>query len=190
MKIEGTYKLIDTANEIISGEIEILKGCRIIASLASDIEEKDQGHLLPIIGIVSETDDIPLEESRKNFSKIYLQEIDEKSNEYLSKNKNTILKICKEITKKYSDDINRIKKIINSILVKNEPMKIYFNDLYKNYSYETETELILKELITCKSEEQTRNIVKDIFTALYGEAPRESKTIFENIGNGIWVALK
>ncbi len=174
---------------MIEDRINLLEGCRAISSLANTTSKEDD-FLLPIIGIVSDTDDIPLGDIRKNFSKEYLEESDKKFKKYITKEKPLIIKICKKIINKYSQNINEFEKLIRNIIIKNDPIKIYFNDIGENYSYETETNLILKELIRCKSEEQVADMIRFIFIDMYGKTTKEDKEIFEKIGKQIWSLIK
>ncbi len=187
-EINNKNKLVEIASSVVNKKMTVIEGCRKISGLI-DIHDPKNNFLIPIIDLESETDEIPLGDIRKNFSKSYLDEIDNKFKQYINNSTSVILKICKQIIEEYSHDIKQFKNSIRDILLKNDPIKFYFRDLEKKHKYETEIKMILVELDGCKSEEQVANMIRYIFIDMYGEIPNNGKETLNKIGKEIWSLL-
>jgi hypothetical protein len=99
------------------------------------------------------------------------------------------LSLHKEIINIYQQQIDQFESSLISKLVKHDPIKLYFNDLEKKYSYENEIKLIQDQLPHCNSEEQVSDRLRHIFIDMYGEVPKEKKGIFDKLAKDIWTLL-
>lgn len=98
-----TYKgeIVDTCLLLISDNIDFVAGCRHLVSLRNDFNLENDLEFLPFIGVVSETDDYPEYNIRKNFSKDYLTKIDKEISGYISQVRPEILEACRMLIAKY-----------------------------------------------------------------------------------------
>ncbi len=99
---ESIKKLVEVATLMESNKINLIEGSRHINRLRHYTEDANDDLFTIFILVNSDTDDIPLNETRKNFSKALLEEKDKKMVDYLANMKPTILQGCKEIIKKFS----------------------------------------------------------------------------------------
>ncbi|HSW87826.1 MAG TPA: hypothetical protein VLG12_01565 [Candidatus Saccharimonadales bacterium] len=181
-EINTKIELIETARGLIEGKVNLLDGCITIDSMI-DVANDDHDFLLPIKGILSDAEDL-VGQSFKN--PVYPESIRENLNKYIAKEKALILEISEEIIKKYSNEIKRFESSIIKILLKQDPIALYFKDLKGKYFYEIELKAILEKLAECQSKEQVQNMIIHFFIDMYGEVSKKDKKIFENIGNEIW----
>lgn len=95
-------QIASIARQIIRGETDVLVGCREIVRLRAVGGLQDDDVLLPILGIVSETDDLPDQSARHLFSRPFLERIEKEVAGYLDQNRADIFASCNEIIRKYS----------------------------------------------------------------------------------------
>ena len=93
-KVES--EIVEISKKIISGEIELLVGCRQLNPFRFKTK-KFQEILLPISGIVSETDDCLLGDERFGSSSDFLLRMDKERDEYLRRVKSIIIGTCQAI---------------------------------------------------------------------------------------------
>lgn len=95
-------ELVVTADDMISGAVNLLDGVRRICNLRFEIEDPENSLFLPIRAIESDADEFPAEAIRSNFSHEYLQQLDQEMRDYLEDTKNDILKACQSIRDEFS----------------------------------------------------------------------------------------
>lgn len=79
---EKIQDLLQTAREIIDGNVGVIKGCRKLVSLQHQIDvDALDADFLPIVGIVSETDELPIGDDRENWNPDALAELDDEIQE-------------------------------------------------------------------------------------------------------------
>ena len=94
--------IISTAFSIVNYDIDLIEGVRMICSFARNLDKDCQDLFIPLFGIDSDTDDLPIGENRIQYSKKYLQKKDEEMREYIPKIKETVFECCREIIDKFS----------------------------------------------------------------------------------------
>jgi len=94
-------RIIKICHSLISGQTNIILGCREIVSLRSDLDLENDLDFLPFISVASETDDWPEPSIRRNFNTEYLKKIDKETNEYIKSVQETIMESCKLLISKY-----------------------------------------------------------------------------------------
>jgi len=102
IKKEAKEKLVEKAQLIIDGDLDIIEGLRLILSLSNRAGIQDNDILLPIIGFVSQTDYFPIGEARDQCDPEYLQKLDKEKTEFIKDFKSSIVDTCIQIVKKYS----------------------------------------------------------------------------------------
>ncbi|MDJ0689577.1 MAG: hypothetical protein QNJ41_13805 [Xenococcaceae cyanobacterium MO_188.B32] len=90
-------KIKQIAEKIINNEIDLIEGCRIIASLAYELENRDS--IFFILAISSESDRFPLGKVRDTCSLEHLEDLDREKEEFITFYKQKILDSCQEIIK-------------------------------------------------------------------------------------------
>lgn len=99
---EKIQELVRTAREIIDGSVGVIKGCRKLVSLQHQI---DVGALdadfLPIVGIVSETDELPIGDVRQNWNPDALAELDDEIQETQALYKPTADAACTKLIDRF-----------------------------------------------------------------------------------------
>ena len=94
--------IINIAQSMIDGNIDLLEGCRTLCALCSSTEDlKIVNHSAfdTIRGIDSETEIFPRGELVTYFNPEYLSTMAKEEELYLEKNKDLIIEACKEIVK-------------------------------------------------------------------------------------------
>jgi hypothetical protein len=74
--------IVSIANGIVSGEVDTLEGCRQIVGLHYQLNELKE-IFLPLMGIVSETDDFPTADQRDLWAPEALLTMDQEKERYL-----------------------------------------------------------------------------------------------------------
>lgn len=91
-------KVIEAAESMIAGNLDLVKGCRIISDASREITSVDEKLFHPIIGVASETDIYPIEdEVRARFETNYLRSLDEKRVNYTERVRASVLEDCTKI---------------------------------------------------------------------------------------------
>lgn len=95
-------KIIEIANKMLKGEINLAKGSREIVSLKNKIEDSENNIFNTFIMVDSDTDHIPLDQHvRKIWNKNALKELDKELDEYIQDMKLSIITGCKNLIKYY-----------------------------------------------------------------------------------------
>ena len=95
-------ELVKTATQVITGELDLVRGCRKLSQLSGSIQPFNRDIFNPIIGFESETDDYPLDEVRDTYERIYLSKLDRELLEYSDQMRTNILNACQRIVAEYS----------------------------------------------------------------------------------------
>ena len=85
------------AQEILSGSIDLLAGCRSLVRLRIEAEAPVSPAFAAITGVESETDDYPLGDQRAAYGSELLARLDSEISTYLNKVRPDVLEACKEI---------------------------------------------------------------------------------------------
>lgn len=106
MSAEGSFEekdspvyreIIDTAQAVIAGRIDLVGGCRRLRTLSLQLPASEREPFLPILGFESETDHYPLGEVRSLYAEDYLDRLDREIAEYSQKSKSEIVAACEAI---------------------------------------------------------------------------------------------
>ena len=90
-------ELVELANSMLCGGINLIEGVRRICALRFAIEDPENEVFLPLRAIESETDAFPLGAMRSNCSAEYLKRVDSEMESYLADARDDILQACREI---------------------------------------------------------------------------------------------
>lgn len=99
---EAIDKIIAIATSMISGEKNLIEGCRILTGLRFEIDNPDDDAFIVFRGVDSETDGYPLGKVRDGYNTEYLRRLDCDMDRYLEKAKPDIIEACEEIIIKFS----------------------------------------------------------------------------------------
>ena len=103
-------KIVDLAQRIVTGQVEILLGCREIVAPINELLSKgydENKELLNFFkGVDSESDDLPLGAERKRWNEDALKEKDKIRDKYSSDIKNEVIKNCQELIALFSKDLS------------------------------------------------------------------------------------
>jgi hypothetical protein len=77
-------ELADVAARMLSGELDLIDGCRRLVQLHRQLGSPEHEAILTIIGIESETDDLPVGPERAQWAASALLEKDRQRDEYLA----------------------------------------------------------------------------------------------------------
>jgi hypothetical protein len=92
---------VAAAEKILSDEIGIIEGCRIMVSLLRSLDRANEGLFLPFIAVESETDHLPIGEARRLWEPKTLEGKEEKAKVYLEEVRRTIFAACWEVIALY-----------------------------------------------------------------------------------------
>lgn len=96
-------KIIEIANKMLKGEINLAKGSREIVSLKNKIEDSENDIFNTFILVDSDTDHIPLDEDiRKRWNQESLKELDKELDQYIFDMRKKILESCKELIRYFN----------------------------------------------------------------------------------------
>jgi hypothetical protein len=100
---EGDIKMdvVNMATNILQNKIGLIEGCRRLVQLHYKLDGATE-IFLPLIGIVSETDEFPLGEQRLGWSRDCLERMDKERDDYLLKVQEIISNTCLEIISELS----------------------------------------------------------------------------------------
>lgn len=96
-------ELVETASKMLDGELDLIEGCRRIVRLRFELDEPEDEIFLPLVGVESETDDLPIGNLRDELSSDALSSKDQEKANYLAKVKSNILDTCERIIAKFSN---------------------------------------------------------------------------------------
>jgi hypothetical protein len=90
------------AQEVLTGGIGLVEGCRRLVQLVGSLEDWDEKLLAPIIGLESETDDLPLGAARSLWSPTALAERQREVDAYLDQARSVVLEACRDLVRRYT----------------------------------------------------------------------------------------
>lgn len=90
-------EIVGTAQEILSGHLDLVTGCRKLRRLTLDLTNPNQEIFGPIRGFESETDSYPLGEARRGYSQEYLDRVDRELADFSKRAGPSVLAACREI---------------------------------------------------------------------------------------------
>jgi len=95
-------ELLHAATNLINDDIHFVEGIRIIKDRL-DILELDDDEVNLTRGIDSETNDIPIGDTRKRWNKEALRKVDDEIIDYIVQEKAQVIKVCEKIVKQLSN---------------------------------------------------------------------------------------
>lgn len=101
MKSLDDQRISEVAREIISGQLGIVLGSRIMVGLIKWLSREEQKIFLPFIAVESETDDLPLGEARLRWDRDALARKDREVEAYLERAQDSIYEACQEVLARY-----------------------------------------------------------------------------------------
>jgi hypothetical protein len=93
------------ARKILAGHTDLHGTICGLVALSYSLDEEVQRIVVPLVGIASELDDVPLGESRKLWSQDALAAKDRERDEYLLKSAATITATCEALVTKLSSSV-------------------------------------------------------------------------------------
>jgi hypothetical protein len=96
-----TTELVNVANAMLQGEVNLIEGCRRICNLRDQIDSENKV-FLAIEGIESDTDHFPLGKFREQCAPDYLKKMDNEMDRYVEDAREDILKACREIIRVFA----------------------------------------------------------------------------------------
>ena len=103
MRIQAEKDIVETCRSMMNGEIHLLEGCRIIQSLRIATDYPENKIFFLIRSVESETDHFPLGRAREHYADSALKRADEQMNDYIEKNREDIIKSCRNILSFYGE---------------------------------------------------------------------------------------
>ena len=89
---------------MLKGDIDLLYGCRRLVRLQHLVRETHSEAWLTIVGIESETDDLPLGDQKLPWSPDMLKEKEREAKAYLDKVEPILLKACQELLARFENE--------------------------------------------------------------------------------------
>lgn len=91
-------KQVETANGILASQIEILEGIRRLVAIQRELGAPNDDDSLFLIGVESESDHLPIGNSRKYWNGAALKERDSEIRAFESTVRDQVLDICRRIS--------------------------------------------------------------------------------------------
>lgn len=96
-------EVVRIARSILSGQLDVLDGCRALVSHVTAAGLTDDPDAAVIVGVESETDDLPLGGERRAWHVESLRDKDARRSEYADRVRTAVLGACQSIVDKLSD---------------------------------------------------------------------------------------
>ncbi len=90
-------QIVTTASGVLTGEVEIIEGCRRLVVLAAQAEDQLPSSFSVIRGVESETDDHPVGQARLQYSPHTLAAADRSVAAYIEGARPLILEACNDL---------------------------------------------------------------------------------------------
>ena len=100
-------EIVNVAEQMISGKMSLIEGCRRLRMLSFDAEESENKIFSYILGVDAETDELPIGDARKKWTLSKQKEFDTKEKEYLNLESPAIIKSCKAIATYFKRNENQ-----------------------------------------------------------------------------------
>jgi hypothetical protein len=84
MPIQKGTELARVAEQMLTGELELVEGCRKLVQLHRRSGSPNDDAIMTVIGIESETDDLPIGAEREQWAASALKEKDRQRDEYMA----------------------------------------------------------------------------------------------------------
>jgi hypothetical protein len=97
---ETRNQLAELVHDTILGKVELVDGCRQVASLHRRLGDADDDAIIVVIGVASETDEFPVGASRRRWSPESLAEMDAERDAYLAKVRESLMSALAVIEKR------------------------------------------------------------------------------------------
>jgi hypothetical protein len=94
-------EIVDTAEAVIAGRIDLVGGCRRLRALSLRLPAPQREPFLPILGFESETDHYPLGDVRDLYAKDYLDRLDREIAAYSQKSRPEVVAACEAIIARF-----------------------------------------------------------------------------------------
>jgi len=103
IKADNKKKILNTAEQMINGDLNLIKGSRMISNLRGSLDEVDSS-VFDVFNVVSsDTETIPIDDDvRKNYGDEYLKQSDLEMKNYIEEMRNTIISACRKLKQQYS----------------------------------------------------------------------------------------
>lgn len=95
-------EIATVAHKVLDGELGIVEGCRLLASLASRFDVSESDALKTIIVVESETEALPVGEFRSQWHPESLAKKDAEFAPYIEKVRPLVLEACRALVQEYS----------------------------------------------------------------------------------------
>ena len=95
-------RVVEVARGVLSGELDVLEGCRALVHLSVRLRNRDDDLFGPILGFESETEVYPSGSLREAWQKEALEQKDREFQQYLSKAKAEVFRACEALAERYS----------------------------------------------------------------------------------------
>lgn len=99
--VDARKEIVDACLRLINDEINLIEGCRKLIFLRNYFDLEEDPCFLPFVGVVSETDDYPVQSVRARFSGDYLSQLDREVGQYVSQVRPSIIEACELLVAKY-----------------------------------------------------------------------------------------
>jgi hypothetical protein len=96
----GSGEIEATLREMLSGGLDLVEGCRVLARYAVELEQIAPAEYAVIAGVESETDDLPVGQQRSRWASDALAQKDREKEAYLRTVEETVLAACRRILDK------------------------------------------------------------------------------------------
>ncbi len=93
-------RIVDLAQQMLSGKLEVIAGSRMIAHLAGYSEYSDDERFHAFVAVASETDDFPTEDDPQNWEPTAWARKELERREYASRVKEIVLAECRALVEK------------------------------------------------------------------------------------------
>ena len=104
-EIETKKEIIAIAQEMLSGKIHLISGCRMIRGLRYDTDRSDDEFFFTFRAVDSETDHFPLGKVRELCDEDYLKRVDKEISDYLANAGEDIRRACSNLIQTLSSDL-------------------------------------------------------------------------------------
>ena len=90
----GRSETLETLREIVSGDLDPLEGCRLVVRSYGLFGDRNDADYMTLVGIESETDDLPLGHVREGWGAEALQAAGRERDRYMAEVKAILLAAC------------------------------------------------------------------------------------------------
>lgn len=95
-------RIVDLASDILRDRVNLVEGCRKLVQLHAQLDDKDDELFLPIIALESETDHLPVGETRAFWCPEALAKKEKAVEPYLDAMRDEVKAVCRLLVAKYT----------------------------------------------------------------------------------------